>query len=310
MKKVAYLFPGEGHGSVSAGMGREIWQFPAAQKVFQEADRVLSFPFSNLCFSGPQEELFRFRNAVLAPVVVGMAYAAVIDELDGRYPDLVAGFSAGYVTAIIYAGVVSFEEGLKIILKATELIEEISTLTPGKMMILINPNLEEIEWLLGTTLQVEVGLYNCESQVVLSGERSAVDRLTKLIKDEGLTEAAVPLDMGVAAHSAQLESMEEPFATFLSGIPFRDPWVPIIGNCDAWTITTAQEAKREAERLSHSPVLWDTSIAEMQKEGVTTFVEVGYGEVLSNLLKRSEIGEIKISTSFHLAKEREKRVRV
>ncbi len=290
MGKIAFLFPGEGQGSMGVGMGFEIWQkFPAARKIFWQADSFLGFPLSELCFFGPEEKLFEFKHFLLAPVVVGVAYTAITDELDKRRPDFLAGLSAGYVTALIYAGVIDFIQGLEITLEAGRLIEEVSRENPGKMTVLIDPHIEEIEELCLDS-DTQIGLYNSKSQVVLSGGVESIDKITQAIQEKRLARKIIPLQIGIAAHSKCMEPITVPIAKFLDGVSFSDPSVPIVGNCRAQIITTAEEAKQELTDLLSSPVQWQKSIEVLRDQGVTTFIEIGHGEAISNILKRSMIG--------------------
>jgi len=290
VSKVAFLFPGEGQGSISVGMGYEIWQrFPTARAIFRQADNFLDSPLSELCFFGPEEELFEFRNSLLAPVVVGTAYAAVMDEVDKRHPDFVAGLSAGYATALIYTGVVGFIQGLKITEEAGRLIEEAARKNPGKMVVLIDPHTEEIEELCLNS-DTQIGLYNSKSQIVLSGKIESTDQITQVIQEKRLARKIIPLQIEIAAHSRCIESMKAPFANFLEGISFSDPRIPIVGNCHAQLITTAEEAKQELIELVPAPVQWQRSMEVLRGQGVTTFIEIGHGRVISNILKRSMIG--------------------
>lgn len=297
MGKIAYLFPGQGQGSIRVGMGYDVWQHsPKARRIFGQADLILGRSLSHLCFFGPEEELLKTANAQPASLVVNLAYAAAISELDEDFefhpkkkqPDFLAGHSVGYLATLVYSGAVSFEQGLKIAQKRGELTSKACQENPGKMAALINPNVAEIEKLCHV-FEVEIANYNSETQIVLSGRSESLDTFLKIIQERNLARKIIPLNIEGAFHSKLMESVKEPFREFLEPISFSDPKIPIIGNSDAQLITRKKEAKAELVVQLSSPVLWQQSMEVLNKLGVTTFLEIGHGEVLTNNLRRSRM---------------------
>jgi len=324
MGKVAYLFPGQGQGSIKVGMGRDVWKHsPAAKKVFSQADRFFT-GLSQLCFQGPEKKLLETINSQPASLVVNLAYAAARIQLEkdgfeleftpqGISPDYLAGHSVGYVAALVFSGVISLRQGFEIVKERARLMKMACQQNPGKMIVLINPNIGEVEKLC-QLFNADIGNYNSETQIALSGPLLLIDGIAAVIHQQRkLARKVIPLKTEGAFHSRLMKPAQEPFREFLAPIPFADPKIPIIGNSRAQIITTAEQAKQElVEQLCNS-VRWQQSINFLHHEGVTTFIEMGHGEVLSNNLKRSSGGKrariISISSAIagHLLRLRRKR---
>jgi len=286
---MAYLFPGQGQGSIKVGMGYEFCHgFKGLRKMFSDADRYLQRPLSDICFFGPEEELLKTINAQPASVVVNLVCTAFLDketDFSPRKPDYLAGHSAGYIAALVYSGAVSFHQGLEIAQKRAELMGMACSKITGKMVALIDPDIVKIERLCHDS-GVAIANYNSETQIVLSGPLGQMDRMIRIIHQQGLARKSIPLKIEGPSHSECMRSVHEPFARFLRKIPFSDPGVPIIGNSQAQIISTGEEAKKEMTEQLCSPVLWIQSIERLRENNVTVFVETGWGRVLSSNLKR------------------------
>ncbi len=288
MSKIAYLFPGQGQGSIKVGMGYDLChKFEKLREIFSEADHYLQRALSDICFFGPEERLLKTINAQPASLVINLICAVFLDNLKGgkKSPDYLAGHSAGYITALVYSGVIDFRQGLGIVRKRAQLMARACRKIPGKMVALINPDTAKIEQLCDD-FGVAIGNYNSETQIVLSGPLGQMDRIIEVIRQRGLARKFVPLKIEGSSHSECMRSTYLPFATFLRKISFSKPKIPIINNGQAQIITTGEEAKKEMIEQLCSPVLWLQSMEKLRQEGVSTFIEVGWGKVLSSNLKR------------------------
>lgn len=301
MAKIAFLFPGQGQGSVKVGMGQEIWKHSfAARKIFSQAD--VFFPgLSSLCFKGPEEGLLKTVNSQPASLTVNLAYAAARSQLEkdgfeleflpqGLAPDYLAGHSVGYIAALVYSRALTLKQGFEVVRQRAGLMRMACANPLGKMVVLINPNISEIEKLC-SEFGVDVANYNSDTQIVISGRSHLIDGIVAVIRKEKWADKEIPLKTEGAFHSRLMEPAKEPFEEFLASLTFADPRIPIIGNSKAQLITRGDEAKKELVEQLCNPVLWAQSMWLLEHEGVTTFIEIGHGETLSNNLRRSAGGK-------------------
>lgn len=301
MAKTAFLFPGQGQGSVKVGMGQEVWKHSlAARKIFSQAD--VFFPgLSSLCFKGPEEELLKTINSQPASLTVNLAYAAARSQLEkdgfeleflpqGLAPDYLAGHSVGYIAALVYSRALTLKQGFEVVRQRAGLMRMACAKPLGKMVVLINPNISEIEKLC-LEFGVDVANYNSDTQIVLSGRSHLIDGIVAVIHKEKWADKEIPLKTEGAFHSRLMEPARKPFEEFLAPLVFADPRIPIVGNSKAQLITTGDVAKKELYDQLCNPVLWAQSMWLLEHEGVTTFIEVGHGEVLSRNLERSKGGK-------------------
>jgi len=300
MSKTAWLFPGQGQGTVSPGMGRDIWEeSEAAREIFFQASLHLRRPIADLCFFSPEEELFRTVNSQLVVLVSSLAYVAVQNQLEregtdlGSFPrvvspDFLAGHSVGYLTALVHARAITFFQALDIVEKRAFFMSEACRANPGKMVVLIEPKNEEVQ-----ELQQELSLggnLNSETQIVLSGPIELMEEAIRRVKKGKLAKKVFPLKTEGAFHSSCMRPAKEALRKYLEPISFSAPMVPIIGNSRAQIIRTSEESRAELSDHLDRPVLWHESMQVLRQQGVTRSVEIGYGEVLSNNLKRSLVG--------------------
>jgi [acyl-carrier-protein] S-malonyltransferase len=303
--KLAYLFPGQGQGSIKVGMGRKLWEkFIKARKIFRQADQYLDWSISEVCFFGPEEELLKTKNSQVASLVVNLAYLAALEETEesgkaldfkarGQQPDYLAGHSAGEHTAFVLAGSISFYQALDIIarVRAPEM-SKAAQLNPGYMVVLIDPDTEEVK-----KLMKRFGLggnFNSESQIVLSGATQTLKEAEEEVRQKKLARKIIPLGTEGAFHSDCMKPALEPLERYFRDLPFAKPKIPVIGNSEAREITSVAEAKRDLIDHICQPLLWQQSLENMYKAGVRTFVEVGHGEVLSNNIKRDKKLKVKV----------------
>lgn len=262
--------------------------FPVARRVFEEADAVIGFSLSNLCFEGPEEELRRTLNTQPAVFTVSWAcLQAALDAgvLDATPPAFVAGHSLGEYTAVVACGCLTFEQGLRLVRERARLMEEAGRMEPGTMAAVLGMErvpLEEVCREAG----VEVANLNAPDQIAISGDVAGVERAMELAKERG-ARRVIPLPVGGAFHSRLMRPAADGMAKALALVKFQEPRVPIIANTSGQPLRSAAEVREELERQLSAPVYWQTSVETMAAQGVTEFIEIGPGKVLTGLVKRA-----------------------
>ncbi len=290
--RIALVFPGQ--GSQYVGMGKQLCEAsPAARRIFEEADRILNFPLSTLCFEGPQEELDDTANAQPAILTVSIACLEALKERLGPLgyalaPSLVAGHSLGEYTALVAAGVLDFSDALKLVRERGLLMKETAQEQPGGMAAVIGLDdsaLEQVVQEAQTEGVVIVANANSPGQMVLSGELAALQRAMDLAKERG-ARMVTRLEISIASHSPLMQQAAQRFSAMLSQINLRPPEVPLIANISARAITTVEDLRAELSEHLVRPVQWTQSVQAMMAQGIDTFVEIGPKQVLSRLIKR------------------------
>lgn len=286
--KVAYVFPGQ--GSQTVGMGLDIYKnIPAARRVFDEADSILGLPLSKICFEGPDVELTRTINTQPAIFVTSIACMRAAQEegsalLDGS-PAFVAGHSLGEYTALVAAGSLTFEEALKLVRERGRLMEDAGVQNPGGMAAILGLD-EAVILEVCRDAGVEIANINCPGQIAISGYKDAVAKAMDLAKERG-ARRVVALDVGGAFHSRLMEPASDGIAKAVADMKFNQAAVPIIANSTATPLVTSQEIKDELLRQLCSPVRWQHSVEYMVRNGVDKFIEIGAGNILTGLIKRT-----------------------
>jgi [acyl-carrier-protein] S-malonyltransferase len=294
MDKVALVFPGQ--GSQVVGMGLDLYQGShLAREVFEEADQALGFPLSRLCFEGPEEELRQTINAQPAIMAVSMACLKVAAELDSwSQPSFVAGHSLGEYTALVAAGVLPFTDAIRLVRERGRLMHEAGLVMPGGMVAIMGLDWDLLERLCRKT-GVQIANINSPNQIVLSGEVAALGRAMELAEARGAR--AIPLNVSGAFHSRLMESAAQELTRTISQLEFRAPQVPIVINTTAQPVTTANALREELPRQIYHCIHWMHSVEYMIKSGVSTFIELGPGRVLSGLIKKIDKGSRVLSMS-------------
>ena len=293
MDRIAFVFPGQ--GSQSVGMGKALVEAsPAAAAVIAEADKALGEPIGRLAFEGPAEELDLTINAQPALVAVSIAFLAALRErwaaagVAAPAPSYIAGHSMGQYSAMVAAGVISLGDAVRLVRERGRQMQASGQGRTGSMAAIIGLDDARIPELLaaGESLgSVTVANRNSPGQIVISGDKAAVEAAVAAAKDLG-ARRGILLPVSVAAHSSLMKQAAEGMARVLGPIAFADPKTPLIANADAHPITTAAEARAELIEHLTRGVDWVSAVQRMSADGITTFVEIGPGKVLTGLIKR------------------------
>ncbi|HZQ52000.1 MAG TPA: ACP S-malonyltransferase [Bryobacteraceae bacterium] len=285
MTGIAFLFPGQ--GSQYAGMGKALAEhYPQARRVFEEADDVLGFPLSTLCFEGPEEDLKKTENTQPALLAVSIAAYRVLEQ-EGYKPVLVAGHSLGEYSALVAAGSLLFADALRLVRKRGKYMQEAVPQGVGAMAAILKLPESKLDDVLSQAAQGEVvsaANLNSPDQIVIAGHAKAVERAMELAKAAG-AKRAILLPVSAPFHCALMRPAQERMKPELDAARFEDLSVPLINNWQAREIGSAAEAREGLYQQIPNPVRWTETVRAIAQSGIRHFVEVGAGTVLVGLAR-------------------------
>ncbi len=303
---LAFLFPGQ--GSQYVGMGEDFYkEFDIARKTFDEADQILGFSLSELCFNGPEEELKKTYNTQPAILTMSVALNRMLNN-DGIYPDIVAGHSLGEYSALVASGVLKFEDAVSLVRKRGQFMQEASPLGLGSMYAIVGLPREKVEEICREAQSfgiVEPANFNSEKQIVISGEIKALEKAGELAKEAG-AKRVVPLSVSAPFHSSLMKEVGEKMRKEIEKVELNDAKIPVIANYNAKALTKKEDILEALIKQIDNPVLWVDSMKLLASE-VNMALEVGPGKVLKGLMrdidrnvKVMEVGKVEL---YNKAKE-------
>ena len=287
---IALLFPGQ--GSQQVGMGQEIaLQHKEAQRIFEEADDILKFKLSTLCWNGPKKDLDDTYNTQPALYTCSMATIAVLKTLIPNFiPEYAAGHSLGEITALASMESMNFAQGLRLVRERGKLMKEAGINFPGGMAAILNVKNTQLikiceEASIGSGKHVQIANDNCPGQLVISGELDALKLAIELVKTQSPGKA-IRLPVSIAAHSPLMKDVSEQYRNTINKINFNQPITKIVGNAQVNILDSNETISNELVQQLTSPVRWRETIDYLIANNVTNFVEVGSGNVLTGLMRR------------------------
>ncbi len=280
--KTAYVFPGQ--GSQFPGMARELYENnPTAKEMLEKANSVLGFRITDIMFEGPAEDLKRTDVTQPAVFLHSVVLAACLPDFR---PDMVAGHSLGEFSALVAAGALSFEEGLKLVAARARAMQKACEMVPGTMAAVMRLPASEIESICASCEgSVVAANYNNDEQIVISGERAAVEAACEKMKEAGAKRALI-LPVGGAFHSPLMEPARAELAEGISAAHFSVPVCPVYQNVTAEASSDPSVIKENLLAQLTSPVRWTQSVRNMISDGASRFIELGSGAVLQGLVKK------------------------
>lgn len=284
--QIGFLFPGQ--GSQSVGMGRGFYEAsPAVKAVYDEASSILGYDVAQLCFEGPADRLNLTENTQPA-LLVSSAAALKALEPAGLKSLAVAGHSLGEYSAVYAAGGLSFRDAVALVQKRGRYMSEAVPPGTGLVAALLGLTADVVKAVCHEATSVGVvaaANFNSPGQVVIAGEKAAVERAIEIAKTKGCKKA-IPLPVSVPVHTPLMQKAADRLAAEFGEVAWRDLTVPLVNNAEATALQRSEDIRASLVRQLPSSVRWEESVQAMAKLGVTTFVEIGPGTVLTGLVKR------------------------
>lgn len=300
MNKIAFVFPGQ--GSQKIGMGKDLVEnYPEAKVLLNKANEALNeerVDLGKICFEGPEEELKNTVNAQPAILTISIILYELLRKNKIK-PSIVAGHSLGEYSALVASSAIKFEDAVKLVRKRGEYMQSATPAGTGSMLAIIGLEKDEISEMCEKIKDigiVEIANHNSPTQIVVSGEINALEKLSVMAKEKG-AKMAIPLNVSAPFHSSFMETAKENLASYLEKVKINTPRIPISCNVTADYIITKEEVRSALIKQMTHPVKWVDSIMKINSEGINCFIEVGPGKVLGGLI-RQIIPEAKVFNAF------------
>jgi len=287
MSTTAFIFPGQ--GSQYPGMGKDLAEtFPVARRIFEEADDALGLKLSAICFSGSEDELKLTANTQPAILTVSIAVLRVVEQETGLKADFLAGHSLGEYSALVCSGTLAFADAVRTVRARGTFMQEAVPVGTGTMAAMLSIEKEELEDICREAAQGEVvsaANFNSPGQIVIAGNVAAVNRAIEIAKDRGFRKSML-LPVSAPFHCALMKPAADRLSLVLNALHLTDVKLPVIANATAAPNMDKDQVKPLLVTQVCAPVLWEQSVSAMAAQGVSRFVEIGPGKVLSGLVKR------------------------
>lgn len=277
----AYVFPGQ--GAQFKGMGKDLYDNnPTAREMFEKANEILGFRITDIMFNGTDEELKQTK--VTQPAI--FLHSVILAKcLESFKPDMVAGHSLGEFSALVAAGALNFEDGLKLVSARAKAMQKACEAEPSTMAAVLGLDDHTVEEICSATEGVVPANYNCKGQLVISGKKEVLEKACEKLKAAGAKRALI-LSVGGAFHSPLMEPARQELAEAIEATVFSKPVCPVYQNVDAAPHTDPEEIKRNLLVQLTAPVKWTQIIEHMNRDGATSYTELGPGNVLQGLIKK------------------------
>jgi len=287
MSRTAFIFPGQ--GSQYPGMGRDLAEtFPVARRIFEEADDALGLKLSAICFSGSEDELKLTANTQPAILTASIAVLRVVEQETGLKADFLAGHSLGEYSALVCSGTLSFADAVRTVRARGTFMQEAVPVGTGTMAAMLSIEKAELDDICREAAQGEVvsaANFNSPGQIVIAGNVAAVNRAIEIAKARGFRKSML-LPVQAPFHCALMKPAADRLSVVLDAVQLKDMLLPVVANATASANKDKDQVKSLLVTQVCAPVLWEQSVSAMTALGVTRFVEIGPGKVLSGLVKR------------------------